>query len=80
MIQLFLTSVLISAVAAVPMDSVSKRATGETVVIPNLANWNKNNVHDGVGQGTDRYTLHLGSGQTWDGWPARSSWVSFEEM
>jgi len=75
--QVFLSSILIMAVAAVP---ASERSTGETVFVNNIANWNKDNIHDGIGQGTDRYTMYYGNGETWAGWPARSSWVSFQEM
>ncbi|KAH8893454.1 hypothetical protein GQ53DRAFT_860596 [Thozetella sp. PMI_491] len=60
--------------------NVTKRDTGEWVSIPNLARWDTSNIQDGIGQGTDQYIMRWGSGQVSAGWPARSQWVSFQQM
>lgn len=57
-----------------------KRATGEKVNNGNVANYNVNNINDGVGGGSDSYTMYWGDGSTGSGWPAKSRWVSFENM
>lgn len=57
-----------------------KRATGERVSNGNVANYNVNNINDGVGSGSDSYTMYWGDGSTGAGWPAKSRWVSFENM
>lgn len=59
---------------------ITRRATGEKVSNGAVARFDNNNIKDGVGSGTDTYTLHLGSGSTSDGWPDKSKWVSFEDM
>jgi hypothetical protein len=58
----------------------ARRATGETVSNSNVARYDNSNINDGVGDGTDSYTLYLGDGSTGAGWPAQSEWVSFENM
>lgn len=62
---------------AVEFDS---RDTGEYVNNGAIANWNSGNIHDGNGNGEDKYTMYWGSGSTSDGWPDKSRWVSFENM
>ncbi|OAQ64366.1 glycoside hydrolase [Pochonia chlamydosporia 170] len=57
-----------------------KRETGERVNNGNLANYDINNINDGVGNGQDSYTMYWGDGSTGAGWPAKSRWVSFENM
>lgn len=61
-------------------SSLQRRATGETVTIAADANWDSSNIYDGVGNGVDQYTLYLGDGSTSQGWPDKSSWVSFDNM
>ncbi|KID82980.1 glycoside hydrolase [Metarhizium guizhouense ARSEF 977] len=61
-----------------------KRETSERVHNTNLANYNANynanNIKDGVGGGNDSYTMYSGDGSTSAGWPSKSRWVSFEDM
>ncbi|PQE14038.1 glycoside hydrolase protein [Rutstroemia sp. NJR-2017a BBW] len=38
------------------------------------------NNQDGVGAGSDSYTLYLGDGSDHAGWPHKENWVSFEDM
>ncbi|TWU73844.1 hypothetical protein ED733_005336 [Metarhizium rileyi] len=52
----------------------------ERVYNGNLANYDVNNIHDGVGGGHDSYTMYWGDGSTGAGWPDKSRWVSFEDM
>ncbi|KAJ9133260.1 Glycoside hydrolase [Pleurostoma richardsiae] len=58
----------------------TKRETGEWVQLSADARWDQSNIQDGVGDGSDSYTMYWGSGGSWDGWPTRSQWVSFENM
>jgi hypothetical protein len=57
-----------------------RRDTGEYVNNNAIANFNADNTRDGIGSGVDSYTMYYGTGDTSDGWPAKSSWVSFENM
>jgi hypothetical protein len=57
-----------------------KRETGEHVNNGNLANYNVDNIQDGVGNGQDSYTMYWGDGSTGSGWPDRNRWVSFQNM
>jgi hypothetical protein len=56
-----------------------KRATGGWVQNGNVAVWNIND-YDGIGAGSDSYTMYWGDGSTGAGWPPRSRWVSFIDM
>lgn len=62
------------------VQDLQRRETGEWVQIAADANWDSSNIYDGVGDGVDSYTLYLGDGSTDAGWPAQSSWVSFDNM
>ena len=53
-----------------------KRATGGVVSNPAVA-VSSINDNDGVGAGTDSYTLYCGSGSAF---PPKSDWVSFVDM
>lgn len=57
----------------------SKRATGGWVQIAADAVWSIND-EDGIGAGSDSYTMYWGDGGSWSGWPTRANWVSFTEM
>ncbi len=57
----------------------SKRTTGGTVENPSLATFNIN-INDGIGAGSDSYTMYLGDGSQGNGWPTRANWVSFVDM
>lgn len=59
---------------------LDRRQTGEKVSNGNVANYNTNNIQDGVGNGVDSYTMYWGDGSTSQGWPDKSKWVSFENM
>jgi len=60
--------------------NVTRRDTGEWVSMPNLAYWNNANIEDGVGDGVDKYVMYWGNGEVSSGWPAKSKWVSFDNM
>ncbi|RAH45372.1 muramidase [Aspergillus brunneoviolaceus CBS 621.78] len=60
-------------------DSLSSRSTSATVTVSGLAVTSINNK-DGKGAGKDSYTMYTGDGSTSAGWPAKSDWVSFENM
>jgi len=62
--------------ASIP--ALQARATGG-VVTGGAAVTSINN-QDGIGAGTDQYTLYLGDGSQGAGWPTKESWVSFEDM
>ncbi|KAK9445020.1 glycoside hydrolase [Metarhizium brunneum] len=57
-----------------------KRETSERVHNTNLANYNVNNIKDGVGGGDDSYNMYWGDGSTSAGWPSKSRWISFEDI
>ncbi|KAL3428245.1 hypothetical protein PVAG01_01754 [Phlyctema vagabunda] len=38
------------------------------------------NNQDGIGAGTDHYTMYYGDGSAGAGWPYKENWVSFEDM
>ena len=61
-------------------SSIGRRQTGERVSNGNLATYNQDNIQDGVGSGSDSYTMYWGDGSTGAGWPEKSRWVSFENM
>lgn len=60
----------------VPEVTSYKRATGGVVSNSAVAVSSINN-NDGVGAGTDSYTLYCGSGSAF---PKKSAWVSFVDM
>ncbi|MCJ1376252.1 hypothetical protein MMC20_007494 [Loxospora ochrophaea] len=60
-------------------SNVQPDATGGVVSNPAIAVTSINN-DDGIGAGTDSYTQYNGDGTTADGWPAKTSWVSFDDM
>lgn len=66
--------------AASPEANVERRATGDKVQNGNVANYNADNINDGVGGGSDSYTMYRGDGSTGQGWPDKSRWVSFVNM
>jgi hypothetical protein len=57
----------------------SERDTGGWVQIAADAVWNIND-EDGIGAGSDQYTMYWGDGSAGAGWPTRDQWVSFTEM
>lgn len=75
------SALLAGSAAAVPAElSLDTRQLGGTVTNGALANWNSNNINDGVGGGSDSYKMYWGTGTTGEGWPDRSRWVSFVDM
>ena len=58
----------------------SKRAPGETVQNGADARFDNSNIQDGIGDGSDSYTMYWGGGASSEGWPTRDKWVSFENM
>lgn len=56
------------------------RVTGEYVSNSAVARWDNSNIEDGIGDGSDSYTMYWGAGRANEGWPTRSQWVSFENM
>ena len=56
-----------------------KRVTGGLVQIAADAVWTIND-EDGIGAGSDSYTMYWGDGGSGAGWPTRANWVSFTEM
>ncbi|KAH8706017.1 hypothetical protein BGW36DRAFT_285615 [Talaromyces proteolyticus] len=69
----------VALLSAAALVGVSYATTGETVTATSLQ-VTAVNAEDGVGAGTDSYTYYTGDGSTGAGWPAASSWVSFNEM
>ncbi|PYH97276.1 hypothetical protein BO71DRAFT_448025 [Aspergillus ellipticus CBS 707.79] len=76
--------------AAVPMGTrtldVAKRGVAlgsraTNAVVTNSAVAVKT-INDSTGKssGTDSYTMYTGDGSTQDGWPAKSDWLSFDEL
>jgi hypothetical protein len=59
---------------------IASRSIGGNVTVKATARFDNSNVQDGIGNGTDAYTLYLGNGTTLAGWPSKDSWVSFEDM
>ncbi|KAM0258020.1 hypothetical protein ACHAQJ_004063 [Trichoderma viride] len=92
MVKFFAASLLagVALVAAFPSSlsslpasdsvNIAARTTGGNVTLEALARFDNGNVYDGVGNGTDAYTLYLGNGTTAAGWPSKDSWVSFADM
>lgn len=84
------SAILASSAVAVPtatvpevdfsIGSVSARQLSGHVDNGAVANWNADNINDGIGGGRDEYRMYWGSGSTSDGWPDRSQWVSFVDM
>ena len=64
---------------SVSKRGLSERETGGWVENGNVAVWTIND-EDGIGGGSDSYTMYWGDGSAGDGWPTRSNWVSFTEM
>ncbi|PYH40714.1 uncharacterized protein BP01DRAFT_307574 [Aspergillus saccharolyticus JOP 1030-1] len=60
-------------------NNLASRATNAVVSVSGLAVATLNGT-DGSGAGQDVYTLYSGDGSVADGWPAQSSWVSFDDM
>lgn len=57
-----------------------QRLTGGKVQIAADARFDNRNTHDGIGGGSDSYTMFWGSGSSGEGWPTRARWASFEDM
>jgi len=68
-----------STTKAVSKRRTSERDTGGWVQISADAVWTIND-EDGIGAGSDSYTMYSGDGSAGAGWPTRSQWVSFTEM
>ena len=68
-----------STTKAVGKRRISERDTGGWVQISADAVWTIDD-EDGIGAGSDSYTMYWGDGSADDGWPTRSQWVSFTEM
>ncbi|KAL1625209.1 hypothetical protein SLS56_007404 [Neofusicoccum ribis] len=58
--------------------TLTRRATGG--VVTGGAAVDAINNQDGIGGGSDSYTMYWGDGSTGAGWPSEDSWVSFEDM
>ncbi|KAK0763278.1 hypothetical protein N5P37_004265 [Trichoderma harzianum] len=72
----------VSRTADAPVVANAKleaRVTGERVNNA-VARFDNSNIQDGVGAGSDTYTMYWGDGSTGAGWPAQSRWVSFQTM
>ncbi|KAJ6786127.1 hypothetical protein PWT90_02483 [Aphanocladium album] len=64
----------------ISIGALDARQLGGKVSNGAIANWNPDNINDGVGGGKDEYNMYWGDGSTGAGWPDRSRWVSFVDM
>lgn len=61
-------------VKGVHVDATGGQVTNSNLAVTSIVN------DDGVEPGKDAYTFYSGDGTTGDGWPAKSEWISFEDM
>jgi len=66
---------MVALASALPATKLPTRATGQVVSGSVATSVNDN---DGIGAGTDAYTLHTGNGAS--GFPSIDQWVNFEDM
>ncbi len=74
--QLLILTLLVALVAALP-TSLNTRTIGQVFAASQST---AHNLNDGVGAGVDVHKYYTGDGSATAGWPAMSSWVSFQEM
>lgn len=58
----------------VHVDATGGQVTNGQLAVTSIVN------DDGVEPGMDAYTFYSGDGTTGAGWPAKSAWISFEDM
>ena len=63
-----------STVKGAHVDATGGQVTNSALAVTSIVN------DDGVEPGSDSYTFYQGDGTTGDGWPAKSAWISFEDM
>lgn len=61
-----------------PTKTLKTRAKGG--VVTGGAQVTTINDNDGIGAGSDSYTMYWGDGSLGAGWPTKEQWVSFEDM